>query len=157
LNAVPTGRYPPSASSTASGGNGDGLNEARHPYSCWRLEADVSAWFLGVYSKFQRLCCASTCVWFFQWPSFYRVMSNPEGKRSAVCSFGLSATSKQYFSLRTNQPPAGLLICFQRYKFHGENVQSAPVGISLVDQTLLSSVCRLPSIWRRWIIISFCW
>jgi hypothetical protein len=34
LDAVPTGRYPPSASSTASGGNGDGLKEARHPYSC---------------------------------------------------------------------------------------------------------------------------
>jgi hypothetical protein len=26
--------------------------------------------------------------------------------RFAPCSFGLSATSKQYFSLRTNQPPA---------------------------------------------------
>jgi hypothetical protein len=24
----------------------------------------------------------------------------------AACSFGLSATSQQYFSLRTNQPPA---------------------------------------------------
>jgi hypothetical protein len=24
----------------------------------------------------------------------------------ATCSFGLSATSQQYFSLRTNQPPA---------------------------------------------------
>jgi hypothetical protein len=28
------------------------------------------------------------------------VFSNP------ACSFGLSATSQQYFSLRTNQPPA---------------------------------------------------
>jgi hypothetical protein len=25
---------------------------------------------------------------------------------STACSFGLSATSQQYFSLRTNQPPA---------------------------------------------------
>jgi hypothetical protein len=27
-------------------------------------------------------------------------------KNYAACSFGLSATSQQYFSLRTNQPPA---------------------------------------------------
>jgi hypothetical protein len=28
--------------------------------------------------------------------------------QSSPCSFGLSATSQQYFSLRTNQPPAVL-------------------------------------------------
>jgi hypothetical protein len=27
------------------------------------------------------------------------------GLESTACSFGLSATSQQYFSLRTNQPP----------------------------------------------------
>jgi hypothetical protein len=28
----------------------------------------------------------------------------PDGSIGAACSFGLSATSQQYFSLRTNQP-----------------------------------------------------
>jgi hypothetical protein len=28
------------------------------------------------------------------------------GREPSPCSFGLSATSQQYFSLRTNQPPA---------------------------------------------------
>jgi hypothetical protein len=28
------------------------------------------------------------------------------GRRHGACSLGLSATSQQYFSLRTNQPPA---------------------------------------------------
>jgi uncharacterized lipoprotein YmbA len=32
-------------------------------------------------------------------------MKKPK-KNLAACSFGLSATSQQYFSLRTNQPPA---------------------------------------------------
>jgi hypothetical protein len=29
-----------------------------------------------------------------------------EHKETTACSFGLSATNQQYFSLRTNQPPA---------------------------------------------------
>jgi hypothetical protein len=45
----------------------------------------------------------------------------PEAKREAPCSYGLSATSQQYFSLRTNQPPA----ISQQY-FFSQN-KSAPV------------------------------
>jgi hypothetical protein len=34
------------------------------------------------------------------------ITSIPLPKIDSYCSFGLSATSQQYFSLKTNQPPA---------------------------------------------------
>jgi hypothetical protein len=37
---------------------------------------------------------------------YRRKTSLAESTRKQACSLGLSATSQQYFSLRTNQPPA---------------------------------------------------
>jgi hypothetical protein len=36
----------------------------------------------------------------------YFLVGKPIEQIGAACSLGLSATSQQYFSLRTNQPPA---------------------------------------------------
>jgi hypothetical protein len=42
---------------------------------------------------------------FTQIKLFYHIMMQIHANRLAPCSLGLSATSQQYFSLRTNQPP----------------------------------------------------
>jgi hypothetical protein len=41
----------------------------------------------------------------WQWHTTHRSTSKKDQQRAA-CSFGLSPTSQQYFSLKTNQPPA---------------------------------------------------
>jgi hypothetical protein len=51
--------------------------------------------------------------------------------KSAPCSFGLSATSQQYFSLRTNQPAVTSQQCFslRTNQHHQPNEQAAGVGM----------------------------
>jgi hypothetical protein len=52
-------------------------------------------------------------------------MATGVGSRAASCSLGLSATSQQYFSLRTNQPPATSQQYLSLRTSHQPNEQAA--------------------------------
>jgi hypothetical protein len=58
---------------------------------------------------------------------------------SVACSLGLSATSQQYFSLTTNQPPANS----QQY-FSLRTNQHQPSATSQPNRLQISSHCGMP-------------
>jgi hypothetical protein len=68
-----------------------------------------------------------------------RVQPNVEKPhKSTACSFGLSATSQQYFSLRTNQPPA----TSQQY-FSLRTNQHQPSDTSQTNRLKIASLSKL--------------
>jgi hypothetical protein len=72
--------------------NGWGKNKGKREYSCVLYATGLAFMRRAIYAP--------------PTPNNSRRHEKPLMLRPAVCSLGLSATSKQYFSLRTNQTPA---------------------------------------------------